>query len=172
MSRPRRVLSVVLGFLLASAALALAGCDSPRDRPTGPTLVPTVESVVILTPQTGDLVAADSIRRVTVQARGRLTAVELILVRSSAPDTFAREQRSVGNVRDVAEVSFDIRFPNLITGTNLSLYAAALDREGELFFSEPVVVLVVECDQFPDDCRELQGGELSSLGRTWPPAKN
>ena len=126
---------------------------------------------MILSPQTGDLVAADSIRRVTVEARGRLTAIELILVRSSAPDTFFRDQRSVGNVLDVAEVSFDIHFPNLATGTNLSLYAAALDREEELVFSEPVVVLVVDCDQFPDDCRDLPGGEFSLFGRAWPPLR-
>jgi hypothetical protein len=154
------------------AGSTLAGCGSPRDRPTGPVDVSTVESVTILTPRTGDLVAADSIRRVTVEARGRLSAVELILIRTTAPDTFFREQRSVGNILDVAEVSFDIRFPNLETGANLSLYAAALDRDEELVFSEPVVVLVVDCNQFPDDCRDLPGGDFSLSVRVRQPPKN
>ncbi len=158
MSCPRRAPSVVVGCLLSTVGAALAGCDSPRDRPTGPTPDPAVESVVIVEPKTGDLVAADSIRRVTVQALGRLRAIELIVVRTSAPDTFYRELRSVGNVLDVAEASFDVRFPDLITGTNLSLQAAAQDPDGLLTFSQPVVVMMVECDLFPDDCASLQRG--------------
>lgn len=146
------ILTFLVALLLAAAVLGQAGCDSSRDRPTGlgSPLPPT--SVTVVEPQTNKMVPADSIETIVIQATGSLVAVEFFLKRSSLPDTLARDRRDFGRTQESIEVEFDVRIPDLVTGTHLVIRGVAEDLAGELHFSEPVVVQVIECDLFPTAC--------------------
>ena len=89
---------------------------------------------------------------VVVQAIGGVTAIEFIMTRDAEPDTFARERMEFGTTQNGISARFDVRIPNLLTGSNLVVRGLAEDRTGQLYFSDPIVVRVVECDLFPDEC--------------------
>jgi len=147
----RHVLSGFLLSLIAAGALSQAGCEA-RERPTGPVADLEAVAVNVLEPQENALVGADSMRAVVVQALGGVIAIEFILRRDSEPDTFARERMEFGTTQNGVSARFDVRIPDLLSGSNLVVEGLAEDRTGQFYYSDPVVVRVVECDLFPEDC--------------------
>jgi hypothetical protein len=139
-------------FLSALGALALAGCDSPRERPTGLSAPLPATTVTVLKPETDDVVPSDSTAIVVIEAQGLVTAVELLLVRNALPDTLARERREFGEPVELAQEQFEVRIPAFVTGVHLEIRGVAEDAIGQRHFSKPVFVVVIECDVFPLAC--------------------
>jgi hypothetical protein len=152
-SRAGRRLSRLLMLPSLVSALALVGCEA-RERPTGP--VPDLEAVDVnvLEPQEDALVGADSMSVVVVQAIGGVIAIEFVLTRDAEPDTFARERLEFGTTQSGISARFDVRIPDLVSGSSLVVRGLAEDRSGQFYFSDPVVVQVIECDLFPGECSQ------------------
>jgi len=151
MSCPRHALPTFLLSVTLASALAQVGCGS-RERPTGPVAQVDPVTMLVLEPQENELVGADSMRAVVVQALGAVTAIEFIMKRNSVPDTFARERMEFGRTQNGISIRFDVRIPALLTGAKLVIRGVGEDRMGRFFYSEPVVVEVIECDLFPSEC--------------------
>lgn len=140
---------------LAAVLFWAVACSVDRDRPTGLELnVPQTE-VEVAEPQDDQLVPADSVIDVLVRARGLLQAVELILRRGANRDTLARERRDLTEPEEVVETGFEVRVPDVETGVQLELVGVAENVLGERRDSEPIQVVVIECDEFTVACRDL-----------------
>jgi hypothetical protein len=143
----------VVFALVAILGASLAGCESSRERPVGPggqTLPPT--SVTIVRPITEDVVAADSLATVVIEASGLLRAMELVLTRRPQQDTLAWDRVDFGDALEFVYDSFEVRIPHLETGIHLEMRAVAEDVIGGLHESEAVVVIVIDCEEFPLAC--------------------
>jgi|GEM_PF-3446074 len=140
---------------LAVVSLSSGGCESPRARPTaaGPPLPAT--SVAVASPVTDALVPSDSVVRVVVGASGLLQAVEYFLVRPAVRDTLGWDRQEFTQPQDSVRVVFQVPIPDLITGAQLEIRAVAENVIGERELSEPVYVLVIECDLYPFACADL-----------------
>lgn len=141
-----------LTLLTAAGTLLATGCDTTRDRPFGVQGTAPPTDVVVVSPTTDAVVPSDSVAQVVVRASGALHALELTLVRVALPDTFARQRLDFDPPRAEVETTFELEIPDLETGTHLEIRAAAEDGDGGRHLSEPVVVLVIECDRFPIAC--------------------
>ncbi len=139
-------------LLVATSTLLATACDTTRDRPFGVQGAAPATDVVVVSPTTDAVVPSDSVAPVVVRASGSLHALELFLVRVALPDTFATQRLDFDPPRPEVEATFELAIPDLETGVHLEIRAAAEDGEGTRHLSEPVVVLVIECDRFPIAC--------------------
>lgn len=135
--------------------VAVAACDAERDRPTGLTGPPPTTDVSVLAPEHEASVKADSATFIVIQATGLVTAVEVVVTGAAARDTLLRRRASFGEPRDSVQESFDVRIPKLETGSHLQIRGVAEDAIGQRHVSQPVVVIVIDCDDFPIACRDL-----------------
>lgn len=137
----------------AACAILILGCDTQRDRPTGPVAALPSTNVAVIAPQRDAVVGADSVVDVVVSARGAIDAVEYFATRIGLPDTVGKERRDFDPGREAVEVTFQFRVPGrLPTGVNLEIRGVAEDALGERYVSEPTSVIVIDCDQFPFAC--------------------
>lgn len=140
-------------FLLA--ALAWAGCDGSRERPTGlgRPLPPT--TVEVVQPPSESLVPVDSVIAVVVEATGLVTALEIVLTHAASRDTLALDRSVLDQPEENAQGIFELTVPRFETGTHLQFRAVAEDLVGGRHESRPVIVSVIECDVFPLACGSL-----------------
>lgn len=138
--------------LLACGGL-VAGCDSPRERPTAFSGPPPSTAVSVIAPIAEAVVPADSEAVVIVEASGSVQAVEFFMKRVALPDTLATERRMFDTAVDQVQVTFSVRIPgNLMPGVSLEIRGVADNETGERFVSEPVFVRVFDCQDFPQAC--------------------
>ncbi len=155
------MLSLLSGRRVAPLGCALAviglsgGCETSRERPTAVGEDLPATSVAVASPVTQELVPSDSVVRVVVGATGFLQAVEYYLVRSAVRDTVGWDRREFTEPQDSVQVVFDVTIPEFRTGTQLEIRAVAENVIGERALSEPVYVMVIECDLYPIACSQL-----------------
>lgn len=144
----------VLGCAVAVVSLN-GGCETSRERPTAVAgdLPPT--SVAVASPATQAIVPSDSVVQVVVGARGFLQAVEYSLVRLAVRDTVGWDRQEFTEPQDSVRVVFYATIPSFKTGTQLEIRAVAENVIGERELSEPVYVIVIECDVYPLACTNL-----------------
>ncbi|MGD8866051.1 MAG: hypothetical protein PVI01_00430 [Gemmatimonadales bacterium] len=143
-------------FVLASLLwVAVAACDAERDRPTGLSTPPPTTDVSVLAPEQEAAVKADSATFIVIQATGLIAAVEVVMSGAAARDTLLWRRASFGEPRDSVREAFDVKIPKLETGSHLQIRGVAEDAAGQRHVSQPVVVIVIDCDDFPIACRDL-----------------
>lgn len=143
-------------LILASLLwVAFAACDAERDRPTGLSAPPPTTDVIVLAPEQEAAVKADSTAFIVIKATGLITAVEVVVTGAAARDTVLWRRASFGEPRDSVEKAFDVKVPKLETGSHLQIRGVAEDVVGQRHVSQPVVVIVIDCDVFPIACRDL-----------------
>lgn len=150
---PRKMNLRAVFALNAILSASLAGCEPSRERPVGPggqTLPPT--SVTIVRPVSEDVVEADSLATVVIEASGLLSAMELTVTQRPQQDTLVWDRINFGEVLEFVYDSFQVRIPHLATGIHVEMRAAAEDVIGDLHRSESVVVIVIDCEEFPLGC--------------------
>lgn len=138
--------------LFLAAVIGGTGCDTQRDRPLGPERPSVPTSVLVRAPRANQVVGADSVIDVVIDAAGSIQAVEFFATRVSLPDTVGRERRTLEGPLSQVEVRFRLHVPPLATGINLAIRGVAEDLSGELHISEATFVVVVDCDVFPRSC--------------------
>jgi hypothetical protein len=139
----------------AIGVLALAGCETSRDRPTGLGQPLPTTYVAVVAPPKETAVAVDSTHTVVVEASGLITAVEFFLARANSSDTLALGRTEFSEPEEIVQVDFEVKIPWFETGTHLQFRGIAEDLIGQRHVSEPVVVMVIECDIFPLACSDI-----------------
>ncbi len=141
--------------IAAAGLLLLAACDTARDRPTGVSRPLPATTIAVTAPRSQQLVPADSTTIVVVEGQGLIQAVDVVLTRNTFPDTLAVDRQVFDTPLETFELVFEIRVPKLQTGAQIQVRAVAEDIAGGRHLSEPVVVVVIECDVFPTTCADL-----------------
>lgn len=134
---------------------AVAACDAERDRPTGLSAPPPTTDVSVLSPEQEAAVKADSATFIVIKATGLITAVEVVVTGAAARDTLLWRRASFEEPRDTVQEAFDVKVPKLETGSHLQIRGVAEDVVGQRHVSQPVVVIVIDCDVFPIACRDI-----------------
>lgn len=150
--RIARALPSSLVFLVL---VVLGACDTVRDRPTGLNMPTPATDVTVLAPEHEASVKADSAAFIVVEATGLITALEVVVTGTAASDTLARQREQFNEPRESVEESFQVRIPKLETGSHLQIRGVAEDFVGQRHVSQPVVVIVIDCEVYPIACRDL-----------------
>ena len=150
-----RILRAIPLVLVLLGGIALAACDASRDRPTGLSGPPPVTSVIVLAPEHEAAVKADSAAFIVIQATGMVTAVEFVLTWTVSSATIDAQRVEFDVAQEEVEETFEVRIPALETGSYLRIQGVAEDFIGQRHLSQPVVVVVVDCEMSPLACREL-----------------
>lgn len=135
--------------------VVLSACNAERDRPTGLSMPPPPTNVNVLAPEHEASVKADSAAFIVVEATGLITALEVVITGVAISDTLAWQREEFNEARDSVEESFEVRIPKLETGSHLQIRGVAEDLLGQRHVSEPVIVIVIDCEVFPIACRDV-----------------
>ena len=135
-------------FVAVTAAVAACGVD--RDRPTGLATTVPETLVRIAAPERDQLVPADSITTVVVEARGLLQAVEIQM--RTPHDLLHMERKDLEQPEEVVAMEFEVRIPDFATGSHLEFRGVAENIIGERRESDAVGVIIVDCEVFQIAC--------------------
>lgn len=135
--------------------VVLGACDAERDRPTGLSIPAPPTDVNVLAPEHEASVKADSAAFIVVEATGLITALEVVVTGAASSDTLAWQREEFEEARDSVEEAFEVRIPKLETGSHLQIRGVAEDLLGQRHVSQPVIVIVIDCEVFPIACRDL-----------------
>jgi hypothetical protein len=81
--------------------------------------------------------------------------VETVVTGAASWDTLLWQRAEFEEPREDVEESFDVRIPKLETGAHLQIRGIAEDVLGERHVSQPVVVMVIDCEVYPIACRDF-----------------
>ncbi len=141
--------------ILAGGLLLWAGCETVRDRPTGASQPLPATTIAVTAPRSQQFVPADSTTIVVIEGQGLIKAVEVVFTLNTLPDTLAIDGRVFDTPLETVDLVFGMRVPKLQTGAQIQVQAVAEDIAGGRHLSEPVIVVVIECDVFPLTCANL-----------------